>query len=118
MLKLGKKHYYSTAEAADYLGVGMETIRRRIADGSLKAIRIQNRFFVDAETLESSGNKEMPKAEAVRTVGLFQRTLEHSASVVARENGEHVFYNSDGVPLMVARFATVSESVQSLGDGE
>jgi excisionase family DNA binding protein len=116
MLKLGKKHYYTTAEAALYLGVGAATIRRRISNGELRAKLVGKHYFIDAESLESKSNKAVDDSEAV--ISLFKRILEHSESVIMRENGEQVFYNDAGIPLMVARFAGVSESVQALGDAD
>lgn len=46
----------SISEAADHLGVSTKTIRRRISDGTLKAVRIGPRLIrVDAASLASAG---------------------------------------------------------------
>ncbi|NLI09058.1 MAG: helix-turn-helix domain-containing protein [Thermotogaceae bacterium] len=113
MLKVGNKHYYTTLETADLLGVGDATVRRKIARGELKAKRINNRFFVDADSISAESVKP---ADAKATIGLFKRLLENSTNIREKENGEHVFYSNDGIPLMVARFTTASDAVESLGE--
>lgn len=49
-----ERHLVSIGQAAEYLGVGSRTIRRRIADGSLTGYRIGSRVIrVDLNELDA-----------------------------------------------------------------
>lgn len=47
-----KGEYVSLVEAGDYLGVSYKTIRRRIADGTIDAVRVGRQIRVRATDLE------------------------------------------------------------------
>ena len=53
---LAHKHAIDMARAAEYLGVSIQSIRRRIADGSLSAFRVGPRavrvYVEDVEALK------------------------------------------------------------------
>ena len=108
------ENYYTTAEIAEMLHVTPGTVRRKIASGELKAITLGKMLYV----LESELGKALEWKDANSNIDMFQRILEHAASVKQLPSGECIFYNDDGEPLMQARLATTSGAVQSLGDGE
>lgn len=57
-----KRRYLSMSEFATYWDVSERTVRRMIADGELKAVRLGGRMIrIDIESLENAGR---PVAES------------------------------------------------------
>jgi excisionase family DNA binding protein len=52
--RVGEARYISLAEAAEYVGVHPRTIRRRISEGSIRAVRFGRLIKVDLADLESA----------------------------------------------------------------
>lgn len=46
------RSYYSAAELAGRAGLSLRTVRRRVADGSLRAVRLGHRILIPAEALD------------------------------------------------------------------
>ncbi len=114
MLSIDGKRHYTTAEIAEILHITSGTVRRKIANGELKARLIGKMLFVS----ETELGKALEWKDANANIDMFQRILEHAASVKELPSGECIFYNDDGEPLMQAKIATASGVVQALGDAD
>ena len=56
MAQAVKRRYLSMSEFAEYWGCNERTVRRMIADGKLKAVRLGDRMIrIDIEALENAG---------------------------------------------------------------
>lgn len=52
---MARRSMVSTGELADVLGVGVRTVRRMLADGRLKGVKIGSRWFVSRAYLREMG---------------------------------------------------------------
>jgi excisionase family DNA binding protein len=78
-------HYLTAAEAAERLGISLRTVRRRIADGTLPAVRIGAAVRIPASALEAP----KPAGHAAREAVVPHGTDDSKEDHVRRWNREH-----------------------------
>lgn len=108
MIDYEGRKYYTSSEVADILNVNIETIRRWVKGGKLKARKVGRSYYIPLESIDKmlapAALKELREKELREMIAFMKETAEKIAHIEEMTSGDMLMYDKNGQPLMIAHF--------------
>jgi excisionase family DNA binding protein len=104
------QRYGSASELATYAGLSLRTVRRRVADGSLRSVKLGRRVLIPFTSIDRPRTQEHPNMASAATTVSPHRSVDSTGRALPMTEDEIRARNAIAIRAL--------DAIKDMGDGE